>query len=73
MYIYFISIIGLVISYFWLENTNRGNYIISKGLTFGGVIMLLYTMFYYWEFLGDYSKLSLIIISILFIAYYAYQ
>lgn len=73
MYIYFISIIGLVISYFWLENINRGNYIISKGLTFGGVIMLLYTMFYYWEFLGDYSKLSLIIVSISFIAYYAYQ
>ncbi len=73
MYIYFISIIGLVISYFWLENTNRGNYIINKGLTFGGVIMLLYTMFNYWEFLGDYSKLSLIIISISFIAYYAYQ
>jgi hypothetical protein len=73
MYIYFISIIGLVISYFWLENTNKGNYIIGKGLTYGGIIMLLYTMFYYWEFLGDYSKLSLIIISISFIAYYAYQ
>jgi hypothetical protein len=73
MYVYFISIIGLVISYFWLENISRGNYIVSRGLTFGGVIMLLYTMFYYWEFLGDYSKLSLIILSISIIAYYAYQ
>jgi len=47
MYIYFISIIGLVISFFWLENTNIGNYIICKRLSFGVVIILLLKKYYY--------------------------
>jgi len=75
MYVYFISIMGIVIAYFFIEDItkNKGNYIVNKGLTYGGVILLLYTIFFYWEYLGDYSKLSLLIISILSIIYYAYQ
>jgi hypothetical protein len=75
MYVYFIGIMGIVIAYFFIEDTvkNKGNYIITKGLTYGGIILLLYTIFFYWEYLGDYSKLSLLIISIISIIYYAYQ
>jgi hypothetical protein len=35
--------------------------------------LLLYTIFFYWDYLGDNSKLSLLIISIVGIVYYAYQ
>ena len=75
MYIYFISIMGIIIAYFWIEdiNDNKGNHIINKGLTYGGILLLLYTIFFYWDYLGDYSKLSLLIVSIISIAYYAYQ
>ncbi len=73
MYVYFIGIMGLVIAYFFIEdNNNKGNHIVNKGLTYGGIILLLYTIFFYWDYLGDYSKLSLLIISITGIVYYAY-
>lgn len=73
MYVYFIGIMGLVIAYFFIEdNNNKGNHIVNKGLTYGGIILLLYTIFFYWDYLGDYSKLSLLIISIIGIVYYAY-
>ena len=75
MYVYFIGIMGIVIAYFFIEDVtkNKGNYIVNKGLTYGGVILLLYTIFFYWDYLGDYSKLSLLIISIIGIVYFAYQ
>jgi hypothetical protein len=74
MIVYFLSIMGLVIGYVWLsQNNNNGNYIIKKSLTFGGIIMLLYTITNYWEYLDDYSKLIMITFSISFIIYYIYQ
>ena len=73
MYVYFIGIMGLVIAYFFIEdNNNKGNHIVNKGLTYGSIILLLYTILFYWDYLGDYSKLSLLIISIIGIVYYAY-
>ena len=75
MYVYFIGIMGLVIAYFFIEDekNNRGNHVVNKGLTYGSIILLLYTIFFYWDYLGDYSKLSLLIISIIGIIYFAYQ
>lgn len=75
MYVYFIGIMGIVIAYFFIEDitNNKGNHIINKGLTYGSIILLLYTIFFYWDYLGDYSKLSLLIISIIGIVYFAYQ
>lgn len=70
----FISIMGLIIAYFMLDkDTNKGNYIIRNSLTIGGVVMLLYVMFFYWDYLGDYSKLSLLGLSITAIIYYIYN
>jgi hypothetical protein len=73
MIIYFLSIMGLVIGYVWLAQNTNGNYVIRRSLTFGGVIMLLYTIINYWEYLDDYSKLIMITLSISFIIYYVYQ
>ena len=75
MYIYFIGIMAIVIAYFFIEDVtnNRGNHVVNKGLTYGGTILLLYTIFFYWDYLGDYSKLSLLIISIIGIVYFAYN
>jgi hypothetical protein len=75
MYVYFIGIMSIIIAYFFIEDekNNRGNHVVNKGLTYGGTILLLYTIFFYWDYLGDYSKLSLLIISIIGIIYFAYQ
>jgi hypothetical protein len=75
MYVYFIGIMSLVIAYLFIEDekNNRGNHVVNKGLTYGSIILLLYTIFFYWDYLGDYSKLSLLIISIIGIVYFAYQ
>ena len=70
----FLSIMGLIVAYFWLDKeTKKGNYIIKNSLSIGGVIMLLYVMFFYWDFLGDYSKLTLLGLSITAIIYYIYN
>ena len=74
--IYFISIIGIVIGYIWLNNnlnSNTPNWIIRWSLSVGGVLMLIYTIINYWEYLNDYSKLLLIFLSITSIIYYLYK
>ena len=74
MYVYFIGIMSIIIAYFFIEDVaNKGNHVVNKGLTYGGTILLLYTIFFYWDYLGDYSKLSLLIISIIGIVYFAYN
>lgn len=73
MIIYFLSIMGLVIGYIWLTDSSNGNYITKRSLTIGSICMLLYTVFNYWEYLDDYSKLIMISLSISFIIYYVYK
>ena len=77
--IYFISIIGMVIGFIWFNDSNsniknqNGNFIIRWSLNLGGILLLIYTMTNYWEFLDNYSKLVLISIAIMCIIYYIYQ
>jgi len=74
MIIYFISIIGIIIGYIWFNNENSlPNWIIRCSLSIGGIIMLIYTIINYWEYLNDYSKLLLIFLSITSIIYYLYK
>lgn len=49
------------------------NWIIRWSLSIGGVLMLIYTIINYWEYLNDYSKLMLIFLSITSIIYYLYK
>jgi hypothetical protein len=72
MTVYFISIMGLVIAYVWINKNNNGNYVLRRSLTFGGVGMLIYSILNYWEYLDDYAKLIMIALSISCIVYYAY-
>jgi RsiW-degrading membrane proteinase PrsW (M82 family) len=77
MIIYFISIIGIIVGYIWLsDNKSKSetpNWIVRWSLNIGGVLLLIYTMLNYWDYLGDYSKLSLISLSIFCITYYLYK
>jgi hypothetical protein len=77
MIIYFVSIIGIIIGYIWFNNNNglnsTPNWIIRWSLSIGGVLMLIYTIINYWEYLNDYSKLLLIFLSIVSIIYYLYK
>ena len=81
MIIYFISIIGIIIGYIWLsdknvdtdDGTQTPNLIVRWSLSIGGVLMLIYAITNYWEYLNDYSKLLLIFLSITSIIYYLYK
>jgi hypothetical protein len=77
MIIYFISIIGIIIGYIWFNNNDKKietpNWIIRWSLSIGGVLMLIYTIINYWEYLNDYSKILLMFLSITSIIYYLYK
>ena len=76
MIIYFVSIIGIVIGYMWFNNNKQNdipNWIIRWSLSISGIIMLIYTIVNYWEYLNDYCKLLLIFLSITSIIYYLYK
>jgi len=78
MIIYFISIIGIIAGYIWFDSSKNKeyqtqNWIIRWSMSIGGVIMLIYTILNYWEYLNDYCKLILIFLSITTIIYYLYK
>ena len=80
MIIYFVSIIGIIIGYVYFSNgtnTNKqnetANWIIRWSLSIGGVMMLIYTIINYWEYLNDYCKILLIFLSMASIIYYLYK
>jgi len=78
MIIYFISVVGIIVGYIWFSNnkssnTETPNWIIRWSLSIGGVLMLIYTIINYWEYLNDYSKILLIFLSITSIIYYLYK
>jgi len=76
MIIYFISIIGIICGYIWLNDNEKNqtpNWILRWSISVGGVLLLIYTIINYWEYLNDYSKLILIFLSIICIIYYLYK
>jgi len=77
MIIYFISIMGIVIGYIWLDTekskNKTQNWILRWSLNIGGIILLIYTITNYWDYMGDYTKLSFISYSMLCIVYYLYR
>lgn len=78
MIIYFISIIGIIIGYVWFSNEKNkqnetANWIIRWSLSIGGILMLIYTIINYWEYLNDYCKIILIFLSMASIIYYLYK
>jgi hypothetical protein len=78
MIIYFVSIIGIIIGYVWFGNNKQtqnetANWIIRWSLSIGGVLMLIYTIINFWEYLNDYCKILLIFLSMASIIYYLYK
>lgn len=73
MLLYILSIMGMVIGYMWLNDNKKGNYVLRMSFTIGGVIILAYTMTNYWEFLNEYSKLTLLGACLLALIYYIYN
>jgi len=77
MIIYFISIMAIIIGYFYLDTVKSKNktqnWILRWGLNIGGVILLIYTIMNYWDYMGDYTKLSFIAYSMFIILFYLYR
>ena len=78
MIIYFLSILSMVIAYAYFTNKKNSehqtaNWIMKWSLNIGGIILLIYTITNYWDFLGDHSKLLVIALSIIFIIYFLYK
>ena len=78
MTIYFIAIIGMIVGFVWFSKSKTKDYItpnwiIQWSLSIGGIILLIYTMINYWDYLNDYSKLFMIFMSISGIIYYLYK
>jgi hypothetical protein len=77
MIIYFISIMAIIIGYFYLDTikskNKTQNWILRWGLNIGGVILLIYTIMNYWDYMGDYTKLSFIAYSMFIILFYLYR
>ena len=78
MLIYFISIIGIILGYVLFYNENNiknetANWIIRWSLSLSGVLMLIYTIINYWEYLNDYCKIILIFLSMVSVIYYLYK
>lgn len=76
MIIYIISLMGIVIGFVWFndEKTKYSiqNWIIKWSISLGGILMLLFTIINYWDYLDDISKLTLMLLSIFSIIYYLY-
>lgn len=78
MIIYIISIMGMVIAYVYFSEKKNSDYktanwIMKFSLNIGGVLLLIYTIINYWDFLTDHSKLLVIAMSIIFIIYFLYK
>lgn len=77
MIIYIISIMSMVIAYVYFDekksDKKTANWIMKCSLNIGGVLLLIYTIINYWDFLTDHSKLLVIALSIIFIIYFLYK
>ena len=78
MIVYFVSIIGIIFGYIWFSNNKNSqnetaNWIIRWSLSIGGILMLIYTIVNFWEYLNDYCKILLIFLSMASIIYYLYK
>ena len=77
--IYFISIMGMIVGYAYLssvksnEDTKTPDWILKWSFNIGGVLLIIYSITNYWDYMSDYTKLSIIALSIICIVYYIYK
>ena len=77
--IYFISIMGMIVGYAYLsgakstEDTKTPDWILRWSFKVGGVLLIIYSITNYWDYMSDYTKISIIALSIICIVYYIYK
>ena len=79
--IYFISIMGMIVGYAYLsgpntkssEDTKTPDWILKWSFNVGGVLLIIYSITNYWDYMSDYTKISIIALSIICIVYYIYK
>lgn len=77
--IYFISIMGMIVGYAYLsgakstDDTKTPDWILKWSFNVGGVLLIIYSITNYWDYMSDYTKLSIIALSIICIVYYIYK
>lgn len=77
--IYLISIVGMILVYMNFSEakskpeTKTPNWILRWSINIGGIILLIYTILNYWDYMSNVAKLSLIALSISSIIYYVYK
>ena len=77
--IYFISIMGMIVGYAYLsgakstEDTKTPDWILRWSFNVGGVLLIIYSITNYWDYMSDYTKISIIALSIICIVYYIYK
>jgi hypothetical protein len=73
MIIYFLSIIGIVFSYLFFKENSVPDFIMKWSMNLSGILLLIYTVINYWDYLDDYSKCTLLISTFVSIVYYLYK
>jgi len=73
MIIYLISIIGLVFVYIFFKDTKGPDLVMKYSLNISNLVLVLYTISNYWEYLDDYTKCTLLITCFMGIVFYLYK
>lgn len=55
------------------EDTKTPDWILKWSFNVGGVLLIIYSITNYWDYMSDYTKLSIIALSIICIVYYIYK
>ena len=73
MIIYLISVIGLVFVYIFFKNSNGPDLVMKYSLNISNLVLVLYTVSNYWEYLDDHAKCTLLITCFMGIVFYLYK
>ena len=73
MIIYFMSIIGIIFSYLFFKDDNLPDFIVKWSVNLGGILVIIYTVTNYWDYLDNYAKCTLLISTFVSIIYYLYK
>lgn len=73
MIIYIISIMGIAFAYLFLNNDDKSDYVMNYSVNISSMILIVYTVTNYWNYLDDYGKFILLLSTFISIVYYLYK
>ena len=65
--------IGIVFSYLFFKENSVPDFIMKWSMNLGGIMILIYTVINYWDYLDNYAKCTLLISTFVSIVYYLYK